>query len=176
MRRSHRVVLCLSVLGLSVLAGRPVQAAEEAARSTIGYVNVSKIFDGYQHAQDVDRSLSEKGKKKEEERAKLVEEVQKLREGMDLLSDDARAARQKEGQERVRKLQDFEQATVQALQEERNTAARDVFKEIDQAIEAYAKEHGLVVVLNERAVVYTAESLDITKDILERLNSQYKPR
>ena len=152
-----------------------VRAEESQTVSKIAIINIGKTFDSYQHTIESDKQLSSKGAKKEEEHTKMVEEVKKLREGLDLLSDKAKEERKKQLEEKVRRLQEFEQAARTELQGERDSMARQILQEIDKALQEYAQKGGYDLILNERVVVYGKETYDITNDFIQWLNQRYKP-
>lgn len=158
-----------------LLGGVPVQAEDGKTAAKIAVINIGKTFDSYQRTIDSDKQLSAKGAKKEEEHAKMVEEVKKLREGLDLLSDKAKEERQKQLEEKVRRLQEFEQAVRAELQNERDSLARQILGEIDTALQEYAQKGAYDLIFNERVVVYGKASYDITNDFVQWLNQRYKP-
>ena len=161
--------------GLVVWSAASVAAAADGATLKIVLLDMAKTFDGYKHTQDADAQLSAKGNKKEGEHSKLVEDIKKLREGMDLLSDKAKQERQSQLEDKMRQLQEFEQAARGELQRERDQMARTILEEIDQALQEYAAGHTYDVVLTKNVVVYGKDTLDITADFLAWLNKRYKP-
>ncbi len=138
--------------------------------SKVGYVSAAKVFDEYEKTKNADEELMKKGKKKNTEREKLVEDINKLKDEVALLSKEAREKRQDELNEKIRKLQDFDRDTKTALQRERNDAAKEIFKEIDDAIRTYGEDNNYDAIYDDRVFVYVDKGHDITQDIIKLLN------
>ena len=151
-------------------------AAEAAAGSgsaKYAYVDVAKIFDEYQKTKDNDQVLQASGKKKEMERDNLVHEIRQMKDELALLRDDAKAKKQELMDAKIKTLQEFDQGARQDLGEQRNKVVREIFKDIDDAVQRYGQRKGLDLVFNERAFVYHNAQFDISKDVLEELNKGY---
>ncbi|MES0874246.1 OmpH family outer membrane protein [Sinimarinibacterium sp. HSW-8] len=105
----------------------------------------------------------------EAEAKKLGEDIKAFQREAELLSSADRARKEKDLN--TRKI-DFEYKTRQ-FQEERQTRERQLFAEmmtkIKGVIEAVAKEKGVTMVIENP--VYAADELDITDEVLARLQS-----
>lgn len=175
MRKVSGAIVMIMVCG-GLLHGRWAWAEPAAAAPLhVAFLDVSRVFDDYQRTKDAEKQLEGKGKQKEGERQRLVDEVKKLREGFDVLNDDAKAKRQEAIESKLSSLREFETAAKRELQRERDGVGREILKEIDQVVQAYAKEHGYDLVLTQAAVVYAAGAYDITDEVLAALNQRYKP-
>ena len=170
-RTFRGLVLGACVVGV-VLSG----ALAWAADLKIATIDVAKTFDGYQRTMESDKQLSDKGQRKEGEHTKMVDEIKKLREGIDLLSDKAKDERQKALEEKVRKLQEFEKTAREELQKERDGMARQILQEIDAALQEYAASNNYNLILNERVVVFGKKHYDITDPFVQWLNQRSKPK
>ena len=153
----------------SLIAGCPQGHAEGMK---IGYVNVGEVFDGYERTKSVDATLGKKGKQKEAELEGRVTELKKLRESLELLNDQAREVKTKEIEEKTDQLQQFRNASARDLRRERDAVAKEILKEIQQAIDEYAKANGFSVILDSRSLLYGQPGYDVTADILKRLNTR----
>lgn len=163
------VIAGLMVGGLA--AGPAAPAAAEAQK--IGFVDIARVFDEYQRTKESDKALEAKSKEKETELKGRVDELKKLREGMELLSDKAKEERQKQVEDKSDELQRFQLAAQNELRRQRDAIARDILKEINDTVQAYAKAQGYDLMLNERTLVYGAPNLDLTDAVLKQLNGQY---
>ena len=144
----------------------------EAAELKIGYVDLGKVFDGYQRTKASDAALEKKGKDKETELQARMNDLKKLRQNLELLNDDARDAKSREIEEKSEELQRFRTGTARDLRRERDKVAKAILKEIQQAIEQYAKDHGFSLILDERSVLYGQPVHDVSDDVLKALNSR----
>jgi len=144
--------------------------AQEARK--IAYINAAAVFDNYYKTKDADAKLEKKGEKKNKEREGLIKDINKLKDETELLSMIAREKKEAELNEKMRKLQDFDRETKTNLQRERNDLVKDIFKEIDDAIQEYGKKNGYDIIFDSRVLLYASDGLDITEDVTNKLNSK----
>ena len=163
----------LVVVGLAVVGLVAGQALPAVAVQKIGFVDIARVFDDYQRTKTSDKELEGKGKEKETELKGRVEELKKLRDGLELLSDKAKEERQKQVEEKSDELQRFQLAAQNELRRQRDSVAREILKEINDEVQAYAKAQGYDLVLNERTLVYGSQEMDVTDPILKQLNDHY---
>lgn len=140
----------------------------------VGYVDVAKVFDGYQKTKDNDTTLQAAGKKKEEERDAFVHEIRRLKDEQALLAEDAKQKKQEAIDAKIRELQEFDAAARRELGEERNIKVREIFKDIDDVVQRYGERKGFDLVLNDRVLLYRNPRFDVTKEILEELNRNHQ--
>jgi outer membrane protein len=147
-------------------------ALVSAEELKIGYINLGKTFDEYEKTQQYDKSLEKKGDKKKNERQKLVDEIRELKDEMILLNEKAKKGKQALLDEKIKKLQEFDEEARGELRENRDEMVRDVLREIDKVIQKYGKNSGYTVILNDRVLLYGSEAIDITQDIIDILNKK----
>ncbi len=149
-------------------------AAEQAPAAKIGFVNVAKIFDGYERTKQSDAVLEKKGRQKESELQGKMGELKKMSEGLELLSDTAREAKKRDLQARADEVKRFQTNTAEDLRQERNGVAQEILKDIQQAVDEYAKSKGYTLILDQRAILHGDSAQDVTEDVLQLLNSRAK--
>lgn len=147
----------------------PAVGAEELK---IGYVNLGKVFDGYDRTKAMDATLEKKGKAKEGELEGRVNELKKLRQSLELLNDEARESKGREIEQKADDLQRFRTNTARDLQRERDKIAKELLQEIQQGINEYAKANGFSLILDSRSIFYGQTTYDVTDEILKALNSR----
>ncbi len=174
MKTSQRLPLSAAVGFFMFLA--PVfcafSGAVEAAELKIGYVNIAKIFDGYERTKQQDASLEKRGKSKEAELEARVNELKKMRQNLELLNDAAREAKAREIEERSDDLQRFRNNTARELKRDRDKIAQEILRDIQRAIDDFAKANGFSFILDQRSLVYAQPGYDVTGQILQLLNSR----
>lgn len=149
----------------------------EAAELKIGYVNLAKVFDGYERTKASDAVLEGKGKQKETEFEGRMNELKKLRQNLELLNDQVREAKTREVEEKADELQRFRANTARDLRRERDKIAKEILAEIQRGVEEYAKANGFSLILDERSLLYGQPAYDVTDAILTQLNSRaQKPK
>lgn len=159
-------VLILALFFISILS-QPLWAQE---LRKVAYINVSKVLDNYNKTIEADKKLTGEGEKKNKERDKLVDEINKLRDEAELLSREVREKKEHELNEKIRALQDFDRETRLNLQRKRDDIMREIFKEIGKVIKDYGKDKGYDIIFDDRVLLYSDDSLDITDDIIKTLN------
>ena len=152
--------------GIAVFTGSAVFAEGDK----IGYVDMAKVFGEYSKTKESEKALEEKGKAKEDERKKMIDEVRKLKDEQALLSDKAKAEKQTALDEKIKVLQDFDRRTRDDLIKERNDKLGLILKDIEKVVTDYSKETGYDIILDSRMLLYSAEKMDVTEEILKRLN------
>ena len=159
---------------LSLLSCCPIVRAQELK---IGYVDVAKVFDGYERTKASDAVLEGKGKQKEAELEGRMNELKKLRQNLELLNDQAREAKAKEVEEKADELQRFRNNTARDLRRERDKAAKEILGDIQKSIEEFGKTSGFSLIVDQRSLLYAQPTYDVTDQVLKLLNSRYaKPK
>ncbi len=162
----------LAIVFLASLQAKAFSAVSSVGK--IGYVDVAKIFDEYKKTQDLDKILEDQGVKKQTQRDKMVDEIRKLKDEMELLGEKAREEKQDQLDALLKKLQNFDQDARDELRKERDKMARDILKEIDTVIQEIGKKEGFTVILNEKMLLYYEETNSLTNTVLTTLNQRYK--
>ncbi len=171
---SRSAVLALSVLATCPLSPVPCPTVSAEPELKIGYVNMAKVFDGYVKTQASDAALEKKGKQKEAELKGRMEELQKMRQSLELLSAEAREAKAREIEERAEELQRFRTHTARDLRRERDVVAKGLLEEIQKALQEFAKANGFSLILDGQAMVYGQDAYDVTDEVLAMLNGRAK--
>jgi len=165
MRKILWVVIIAFVCGLFV---QPAFAAGLKA----GYLDVGKVFDEYKKTKDQDSLLEKDTKARQAERDKLVSEITRLRDEMELLSEKGKQDKQVIIDEKVKKLQEFDRAAKNDLKKKRDDMVTDILKDIDRVVQNYGKKEGYDLIFNDKVIVYKTDAMDITSDIIKILNAQ----
>ena len=161
-----------SVLGVCCLLSAVCCSAVQAAELKIGYVNLPKVFDGYERTKRQDTALEKTGKAKQQELEARVNDLKKLRQNLELLNDAAREAKSREVEQRSDELQQFRTSTARDLKREHDKIAQDILKDIQQAIDDYAKANGFAMIFDQRSLFYAQPAYDLTDEVLKLLNSR----
>ncbi len=140
----------------------------------IGYVDLSRAFDEYKKTKDFDRALEQRGDKKQIEREKVVKDIRKMRDELELLNEKARRKKEQAIEERIESLQGFDQDAKAELIKERDDMVRDILEEMNDVIQEYGSAQGYSMILNDRVLLYGENSKDLTDEIIKILNHKYK--
>jgi len=149
-----------------------VQAKDDAL--SIGYIDLAKIFDQYEKTKDSDKNLEVEWQGRQSEIKALREEITRLKDELEVLSEAAKGKRQEVIDTKIKELQDFTKEIQDELTSERNEIVSQILKDIDAIINQYGKSNGYDLILNERVLLYRTEGLDLTGKIVKILNDKYK--
>ena len=139
-----------------------------------GYVDVEAVFNDYSVTKENDEKLKAEGLAKADERDQMVEEIKKLKEEAELLSEDARREKEAEIEEKIKGLREFDERTKSDLRSKRDLLLKNIFNEIRDAIEARGEKDGYTFIFNDRALLYKTEGHDLTQQISDDLNAAVK--
>jgi Skp family chaperone for outer membrane proteins len=183
-----------AALALGVALATTVHSQDAPAPERLGFLDVKKTFEGYRKAKDV----KDQTKKKSDDLVASFRQrganVEKETDRLSTLNpgtDEYVALTRQIRMEKYALDMDKEMAGRQLEAEQRKKNAM-IYREICQEAEAYSQEQGLAAVLlhipaetemeNDldllvatRAVLSRDERLDVTKAIVDRLNSQLPP-
>jgi outer membrane protein len=169
----RRLIKVTKVAGIVAAVFVLSVAVVYAAEMKVGYLDVAKVFDEYKKTKEADTALEAQAKAKQAERDKLVSEITRLRDELELLSEKGKQDKQVVIDEKVKKLQEFDKTTRGDLQKQRDGVVGDILKEIDKVVQDYGKKEGFDLILNDKVIVYKKDALNVTDSILKTLNSQY---
>lgn len=166
--------IVLVAVAVLFAAGCMLPCSALAKEYKIAFIDLAKVFDEYSKTKQADKTMAEKGKTKEAERVKFVEDVRKLREELTgkqaLLNEKAKAEKQAAIDQKIKDLQEFDRKAREELIKQRNDTVGEILKDIEKVVTDYAKQDGYDVVLNSRMLLYGNEQLDLTGEVIKRLN------
>jgi outer membrane protein len=143
----------------------------------VGYVNLGKIFDEYEKTKEYDKVLESQGGQKQKERDKLVNEIKRLKDELELLSDKGKEEKQNQIDSKVTELRKFDTDVREELSRQRDNFLKEILKEIQATVEEYGqKEKYTMIVRSEGMVIYGDKSVDLTDQVIKVLNERYKKK
>ncbi|MCX5657083.1 MAG: OmpH family outer membrane protein [Candidatus Omnitrophica bacterium] len=161
-------LVVLFVLGLTVHSF--------AQELKVGYIDISRTFDEYTRTKEADAVLEKKGLDKEAQREKMVNEIKKLKEELDLVADKVKSEKQKSLEDKLKVLQEYDRAAREDLGKERDNIVKEILKEIDEIIQEFGKKEGYTFIFNDRVLLYKDKTKELTDSIISMLNSRYQKK
>lgn len=149
-----------------------VSLAAYAAEGKIGYVDLRKAFYEYQKTKTFETQLNDLTGKREGDRAKMVEEITKMRDELQMLQGDAKGKKQGEIDNKIAALQQYDQETRQQLLTKKNDMFKEVIDDIQKIVEGIGKASGYDYVLDSRNVMYGKPEFDLTGQVVTQLNAK----
>lgn len=161
-------ILCGVLLGSFILN----VTAQGADNDKLAYINLARAFSEYSKTKDFDKSLTDKENSYAAERDKKLGELNSLKDKFNLLSDKEKDAKKAELENKAKAIKDFIAQKEGDLRKEQEDKMKEVLKDIETAVKAYAEKEGYSMVFNDRVLVYQAKTMDITDKIIEILNKK----
>jgi len=164
----------LKVFGLAVIFGLMATGMSLADGLKIGYVELSKVFDGYQKTKEFDAMLQSQGETFQKQRDAMVQKIQDAQTKLDLMSDAQKTTMQADIEKQKNDVLAFDKEKRAELGKKRDDKVREILSEIQNAASAIAKKEGYTYVLNDRVMVYGDTQFNITNEVLKAVNDSYK--
>ncbi|MFZ9504362.1 MAG: OmpH family outer membrane protein [Cyclobacteriaceae bacterium] len=180
------VVLLVAVLVLYVLhftgPQKPVASTSGVASDLkIAYINSDTVLKHYDYLKAAQGKFEEKGKKLEQEMKSRAQSLQSEIESYQRNVNSMTIGQAKAVEEDLgKKQQNFElyrERISQELMVEQDKINQELYTKITDFLKEYGAANGLHVVLkfsNTSDVLYGAEPLDISKQVIEGLNDAYR--
>lgn len=148
----------------------------------IFFVNSDSLLNNYDYFKDVRKTFEEKSRKAQADlNAKgqaFQQEVNAYQKNANTMSADQRAATEERLARKQQELATYNQNAGNALSNEEAAENEKLYNKVSDYLKAHAKEKGYKYVLtfskNNPVVLYGDESLDITREIVDGLNAEYK--
>jgi outer membrane protein len=183
-----KITLGLLIAG-SIAACSKNKSAETTASTTppsadkeaIVYVNSDTLLTKYEYAKDIAKRLETKGKSAQDDIAargqSFQREVAEYQRNAGTLSADQRQKTEARLQNEQQSLQTYQQNATAEFQNSQATENGKLYDKIADFAKTYAKEKGYKMVLTyskaNPTVLYGDPSLDVTADVLKKLNEAY---
>ncbi|MDX1654220.1 MAG: OmpH family outer membrane protein [Candidatus Competibacteraceae bacterium] len=170
MIKSRKALLAAALLMVALLAVGPLSAQEELK---IGFVNTAKLLDNAPQLEEANRRLKEEFAPRERELMESQRQLRALEEELsgsdDLLQDVRRRGLEREILQLRRDLKRDQEELREDYNIRGNEELRKLQRLVLETIGELAREEGFDLVINEGAVAYFSEQVDITDRVLERL-------
>lgn len=142
----------------------------------IGYVDIAEAFDKYKRTDiatdELKKDIEAKRKEIEKKREAINLLKQKLETQGVVIKEEEKGKMQEELEGRISELKDFTEKSNMDLRQRENEFTKDILENIKEAVNIYARENGFDIVLDKREVLYGAEGMDITKEVVDIMNKK----
>ena len=150
-------------------------------KETIVFVNQDSLLSKYNYAKDVNKKMQDKGKTAQSDLASrgqaFQREVAEYQKNQTTLPADQRQSTEQRLAREQQDLQGYQQNATAQFQNEQASEANKLYDKIADFVKGYAKEKGYKLVLTyskaNPTVLYGDASLDVTSDVVKRLNDAY---
>lgn len=153
-------------------------AAPALAETKIAYVDLQKALNLSKAGVAAKSEIAAQVKKYEDEFKEKQESLQKLKTELEkqavLLSDSAKAQKEREFQQNVKELQRFQKDVKEDLQLKDSEHTKRILNELFEILQKLGKDGGysMVIEKNEGAVIYADESVDLTDELIKAFDAK----
>lgn len=169
MKKVLAILSSVLLIGGTQAYAAPVTATTTAGAPVIAVVNVQQIFQQSPKIADLNKKLQSQFKARQE---KLIAAQKSLQDEVDKFKKDSSTMSQKDKDDMQKKIVDDQtslskdaNAFQQDLSKEQNKIMKGVLSQLNEIITSIAKKNNYTLVLDSQAVVYAADSADITKQV-----------
>jgi outer membrane protein len=156
-------------------------AATVDSKETIVYINSDSLLSKYDYSKDMNKKLEEKGKASQADlQAKgqaFQRQVAEYQKNAATMPADQRQTQEQLLQRKQQELQGYQQNATAEFQQEQGAENAKLYDKIADFTKVYAKEKGYKLVLTyskaNPTVLYGDATLDVTGDVVKRLNDAY---
>lgn len=161
----------LRLIGLALLLSLSVPVAAELK---VGVVDLRRAVFTSEAANQFNEEMQAQFKEEEEAVRKAQEEAQSMRDRLEtdgaMMNDTERGRASREFESKVREFNQLRQRLDQAVNQQRQRFLQEAQPEIDTALQSILDEKGLDLILPREAVVYAKPDMDLTEELINRLN------
>ncbi len=163
----------VKVLVLAVVFGMMATGISFAKDLKIAYVDLSKVFDGYQRTKEYDGVLQKESESFQKERDGMINKVRDAQGKLALMKDAEKQKLTGDIEKQKNDLIEFDKGKRTELAKKRDDKVREILQEIQKVVEEFAKKEGFDYVLNDRVLIYGNGENNMTEKILKSLNDSY---
>jgi len=157
------------------IAATPVFAADVK----LGYIDMQRALNSSEAGKEAKEQLAARVKKYQDEINAKQEEIKKLKDDLEkqgmLLSESARASKEKDYQQRLKEFQRFTKDAQDELQGKDEEYTRKILEGMESVIQEFGRKNGysFIFVKNE-GMLFVDEKADVTEEVLKIFNASRK--
>jgi outer membrane protein len=136
---------------------------------------LNEVEDGKAAKASLESEFKQKQKILEEKKTEFDKARQEFEKQAVVMSEDARRDRQSDLERRQFELQQLLMQLQKEFSEREANLTRGIFDKMSAVVREIAEQDGITLVLRADTVVYAAQSLDITNDLVRKYNARHKP-
>lgn len=159
----------------------PAATPASAGAVTAVYINTDSLISQYDYAKDMGKRLQDKGKNAQANIASKGQALQReyadYQKNVATMPADQRQQKEERLQREKQDFDTYQQRESADFQSEQGSETSKLYEKLADFSKAYAKEKGYKTVLTYSktgpGVLYVDPSLDVTADVVKRLNDAY---
>jgi outer membrane protein len=172
---------CKQGASTTTTAAAPAASTTTENKEQIVYINSDTLSAKYAYVKDMEKRLTDKGNAAKADLQSKGEafqrEVADYQKNQATMPADQRQTTEQRLQREQQQLQSYQQNASAELQNEQGVEMGKLYDKIAEFVKGYAKEKGYKLVLtyskSNTSMLYGDPSLDVTADVLKKLNDAY---
>ncbi len=170
----------MAIVGLAGLLLLSWATASSAAQSAIriGYVDMQEVLNKSQKGIAVRQKLDQERALRQKDLDAKQQEVMKLQAEFEkqapLLSEQAKREKSEAIQRKTRDTMRIADDANRDFEKRVREAEMDVTREILGVVQEYGKDQGFTMILERSMLVYAAQAVDVTTDVIKRYDAKEK--
>ncbi len=161
----------VKVLGLAFLFLCFSMTMAQAKDVKIGYVDLKRAFYNYQKTKDFDAILQKEREAFQKEIEEKVSKVRDMQGKMALLKEEEKAKMQTDIEKLRGDVIAFDKQKKAELVKNHDEKMREILLEIEKIVSELAKKEGYDFILNDQMLIYGDQAQNLTEKVLKVLNS-----
>jgi len=164
------------VVGILIIGGWFGSAL--AADLKIGSVDIQRAINECHAGKEAKKAITKELEKFQRSIAEKQKELQTMKESLEkqapMLNPDARVAKEKEYQNKLREFQRWGEDSQNEMNQKKVEMERNIAQGLQKVIQRLGADEGYTVVLekNENIVLYTSKSIDLTDRVIKAHDAQ----
>jgi outer membrane protein len=158
------------VAAAAALTAGPAAAADYK----IGYVDVRKVVQESEQAQQAKGQLEEQVAARKDELKSKRSKIQSLQEELkkqgSLMSEAQKKEKQRKLQEAMREFRRLQQQAQEDLDTQKNQVLQDIYDRVFQIVNRIGEQEDFDLILTAPSAMYVADRVDLTQRVLGKLN------
>ena len=167
---NRRRLAAFVVAMAGVFAVGPVPAAEYK----IGYVDVRRVVQESEQAQQAKGELEKQVAERKQQLARKRQKVQDLQKELDnqgsLMSEEQEKAKKRRLQQAMRELRRLQQQAQEDLDTRKNQVLQDIYDRVFQIANRIGEQEDFDLILTAPSALYVADRVDLTERVLAEVN------
>lgn len=155
-----------------------IGSAAAADVAKIGIVDIQRIMSASDQGKAAKAQIKEQSDKMTQTLKGKGAEIEELKKQLDresmVMSREKREEKEREFRIKLNDLKSLEKRYRGELQALEKRLAGDLRKVVYELVEEIGKKEGYLLIINNFNVMYSPGSIDITDELIKRLNAQYK--
>ena len=166
------------VVGMSVLIGGFLIKPLWSAELKIGSVDIQRAVNESNAGKEATKLLMKDAEKFRQQVAEKQKELQQMKESLEkqapMLNPEARAAKEKDYQSKLRDFQRWGEDTQNEFNQKRRQVEGNIALGLQKVIQKVGADEGFTLILekNEQFVLYASKAIDITDRVIKAYDSQ----